>query len=81
MPQKPGGLIIVDPEAPVIESDTFMCCHCNAIITVHIGSGRERGFCRMCMEPTCGRKRCDGCKPFERKLEEMENRARLRRMI
>ena len=83
-PKQPPGNVLVTETATgeiVQESDGFVCCHCNKIIMVHIGSGRERGFCHSCMDVHCGGEKCWSCTPFERWLEAMEatslNRRRL----
>lgn len=33
-----GYALIVDPDAPVVEYDTVVCCHCNKIVFVKPGS-------------------------------------------
>ena len=61
--------------AGVTERDTFACCHCNRIIHVKPMAPMDEfgSMCRNCMKmvcPTCA----DGpCKPFEKRLEEMEH--------
>lgn len=52
-------------------ADTLQCCHCNSQFTVVKGSGKVRGFCTMCMGPTCGAQ-CHECLPFMKRLEEFE---------
>ena len=81
--RRPGGQItITEPGAPTIERDTFTCCHCGRIVTVKRGSGVKRGWCFLCGLPHCGSKRCSsGCVPFERRLEAMENKNRLRKLF
>lgn len=82
-PQPTGyGLITnADGNGGVIETDSFICCHCGRIILVHFGSGKQRGFCMNCMDVHCGGEKCWGCRPFELWLEAMEasdvNRRRL----
>ena len=61
----------------VEEYDTFTCPHCNGVCFIRPGSGKQRGYCFRCNLPTCGKKRCGACVPFERKMEEMEARHRL----
>lgn len=51
---------------------TRQCVHCNRHFLSVKGSGTRRGFCRNCMGITCGRKACDHCLPFEKKLELYE---------
>lgn len=57
---------------------TFTCCHCNAVTVIAPRAKPDDcgGFCRLCMAATC--KACaDGtCVPFEKRLEELEARAR-----
>lgn len=68
--RKPNGTIFIDGEQV---GDTMMCCHCNKhFVSVH-GSGKIRGFCRNCMQITCGAPECDPCYPFERKLDDYES--------
>lgn len=82
---KPGGYATwVDPEAPLLERDTFTCAHCNSIVVVEPAKPPEEmgGFCRMCMKCIC--KTCDqsgNCVPFERKLEAIEKAGRTRRNL
>ena len=63
------------------EHDTFTGPHCNGVCVIHPGSGTQRGYCFRCNLPTCGREHCMTCIPFERKMEEMEARYRLRRAL
>ena len=65
----------------VEEHDTFTCPHCNGVCFIRPGSGTQRGYCFRCNLPTCGKERCMSCIPFERKMEEMEARYRLRRAL
>ena len=65
----------------VEEYDTFTCPHCNGVCFIRPGSGTQRGYCFRCSLPTCGKERCMSCTPFERKMEEMEARSRLRRAL
>ena len=65
----------------VEEYDTFTCPHCNGVCFIRPGSGTQRGYCFRCNLPTCGKERCMSCIPFERKMEEMEARYRLRRAL
>lgn len=74
----------VDPDAPLLERDTFTCAHCNGIVIVEPAKPPEAmgGFCRMCMKCICPA--CDAvgtCTPFERKLEEVEKADRSRRNL
>ena len=65
----------------VEECDTYTCPHCNGVCFIRPGSGTQRGYCFRCNLPTCGKERCMSCIPFERKMEEMEARYRLRRAL
>ena len=76
-----GYAIITDDWGATQEMDTFTCCHCNGIQFIRPGSGTQRGYCFNCNHPTCGRERCLNCVPFERMIEEMEGRSRLRQAI
>ena len=93
-----GYAIIVDPDAPTREFDTITCCHCQRIVFLKPGAVRRGfdagdpanpcpdddpgGFCRMCMQPTCGPCADKGeCVPFERKLQQMERRDQLLKSI
>ena len=74
--------IITDPYAPVRESATYNCCHCQYVVHVHFGSGKERGHCYLCDAPTCGKQNCmTSCHPFLKKIEEIENRYRLHKAL
>jgi hypothetical protein len=81
--RRPGGYLhITEPGKPDVERDTFTCGHCNAIVTVEpaCDPSEAGGFCRMCMGHICGPCADLGsCEPFEKKLERMEARDRLRR--
>lgn len=93
-----GYAIIVDPDAPVREFDTITCAHCQRIVFLKPGPARQGfdagdpknpcpdhdpgGFCRQCMQPTCGPCADAGvCTPFEKKLLQMERRDQLLRSI
>jgi len=45
------------------------------------GSGTQRAYCFRCNKPTCAKERCLTCVPFERKLEEVEQRYRLHKAM
>ena len=69
MPKILGYAQIVDPDKPLEEFDTVICCHCNRLIRVKPGTAstvylvfnpaewrwtEEPGaFCRNCMKPVC----------------------------
>ena len=79
---RPGGYATVYGPDGLKERDTITCCHCGAVSFIVPGSGKTRGFCRMCMKPTCGKKLClTTCVPLERKLEVMENRRRFQTQV
>lgn len=67
-------------DSSITEMSTFTCFHCNGV--VHVPPRADVNFvgmCRNCMRPIC--QRCSGkpCEPFERKLQEAEDRSRLMR--
>ena len=76
-----GYAIITNDWGDIKEADTFTCCHCNSIQFIRRGSGTVRGYCYNCDHPTCGKERCLNCVPFERMIEEMEARGRLRQAM
>ena len=68
-----GTIIITAPEAPTVERDAYLCCHCQRMVVVVPGSGKRRSWCFMCNAGTCGGPACTRrCIPFEAKLEAME---------
>ena len=70
-----GAVFVTDPTSgqTSVESDTLQCVHCGMHWRVIVGSGRERGFCRNCMGPSCGAKDCtEHCVPWEKKMEAVE---------
>mgnify|MGYP001563227053 FL=1 len=78
---RPGGYATITGPDGLKELDTLSCCHCGGVSFIRPGSGRPRGFCRLCMKPTCGKAKCMDCLPLERMLEESENRGRLRQRM
>lgn len=74
---KGGYILITDPDVKQekTEYETYQCCHCNAHFYRQVGKGPP-AMCLMCREPTCGRKQCDVCIPFEAKLEAWEGARR-----
>lgn len=66
--QPKGYITIASPDRPLQEHDTLRCCHCGQHWRVVPGSGRVRGFCRKCMQVTCGQLECDNCMPIELKV-------------
>jgi hypothetical protein len=79
--RKPGGYASISgPDKPIKECDTFTCCHCNTVVFVTRSVDEMGGFCLLCMKNTC--KACNAkgvCTPFEKKIEQAEQRDRLRR--
>ena len=71
-----SGEVAVTDDRGMREYRSFVCAHCNRIIIVKPGSGRQRGFCLLCQRPTCGHAACGHCVPWEAKLEAMEGRRR-----
>ena len=59
------------------EADTYNCCHCQYVVRIQPGSGKQRGYCTLCTAPTCGGEHCLECKPFMKMIEELEARGRL----
>lgn len=79
-----GYAVWTGPSGPPKECDTFTCSHCNKIVFVPPKADPSTlgGFCRLCMKNICGPCHQEGsCKPFEKKLEEIEARDRMRRAI
>ena len=77
---QPGGYaVVVDPEGPTIERDTFTCVHCGGIVIVKPAQSlSDFDWCRRCLKPVCGKPACVArCLPWERQMEIMEGRARL----
>jgi len=70
-----------DARARVLaEGQTLLCAHCGLMWEVRPGSGVERGFCLKCNQPTCNLPGCTPpfeCRPWEARMEIMEQRARL----
>lgn len=75
-----GQLLVFSPDAPLVEADTFTCCHCQRVVAMHDRTGKKvdlGGFCLKCMKPTCGPCVDVDCDPIEAKLRRMESRTRL----
>ena len=71
-----------DRDGGTIERDAYLCAHCQLICIVQPGSKKKRGFCFMCMAPTCGRKGCvERCIPFEARLEAEEGTRRFWKQV
>ena len=75
---KHGGYIALNG---AVVAQTLQCCHCQKHWVVRPNSGTIRGFCRMCMQVTCGKVECDPCIPFEKKLDMIEAAERQRREV
>lgn len=66
----------------IVEMDTFRCGHCGSIRHVRVKERPEDigGFCRQCMKAICPYCLQSGrCDPLEKKLERIEERARILR--
>ncbi len=86
-----GYQIIVDPETGTHENDTFTCGHDQYVVDLHplqqgktIGLNSANGWCFQCDKPLCPRcaNRLEagyGCEVWEKQMEEIEARDRLRR--
>lgn len=60
-----GDVIIVSDNA-ITEFETVKCVHCQQILFILPGSGKERGWCMKCMGPLCNSKICNGkCVPLD----------------
>jgi len=68
--QPAGYIIIVDPDAPMIERDTLQCVHCGKHWIVIPGSGKTRGFCMKCNGVHCGGAACWECRPWAKVVNE-----------
>lgn len=82
--RRPGGYAVTISEAGTHEEDTFTCAHGNEIVFVRPGQDPSElgGFCQMCMRHICAKcAAAGGCTPFEKKLEAIERRDRLRRAV
>jgi hypothetical protein len=72
---RPHGTLILTGLDGEKQFDTLQCCHCSQHFVIIPGSGRKRGFCRCCMQVTCGAEACDRCVPFEKQMEAIERAA------
>jgi hypothetical protein len=80
-----GYAVTVDPDGPTVEEDTFTCKHCNSIVFVKPGAPASAcgGWCGRCAANICGpcadeMSRTLKCRPFEKWLDKVEARDRLR---
>ena len=73
-----SGFVFIDGKevAAMVE-----CCHCHANYLPRRGSGTKRGFCLLCMGPTCGGLACHACVPYEKKMEMREQAVALSKVI
>lgn len=94
--RRPGGYaVIVSPDVQRVnfdgfryeeigagryEADTFSCAHCNRVIHVPARSQGDEYFCRNCMARICSPCADHPCIPFMKKIEQAEERDRIRRM-
>ena len=76
--------VITEPGKADIECDAFSCGHCQFIVRVKAKQDPSEmgGFCRTCMKHICPNCESTGeCKPFEKKLLELESRDRFLRSV
>ena len=68
------GRYIGKPSVGEQEHDTFTCAHCNCIVIVKplCDPASAGGHCKVCDGLLCPQCVGKGCKPFEKKLQEME---------
>ena len=65
----------------VVVVETLTCKHCNKIYP-RPKSREPSGYCHMCFSPVCLEcGKLDKCDVFEKKLERIEQRDRLRRSL
>ncbi len=70
-----------DDKGNVTVREMFTCAHCQRIYPKP-GPSDAVGFCQMCFAPVCIEcGKVDKCDPFERKLERIEQRARLLKSV
>lgn len=83
-----GYAIMVEPERPTKENDTFTCGHCGRIVFVKPAADPATygGWCGVCTTlicPTCEaeKARTLSCRPLEKWLEQQEARGRTLRSL
>jgi hypothetical protein len=68
-----GVLYAVHFDGSLEERDILVCRHCAYTWAVIPGSGKQRGWCRLCSGPLCGKTPCmTSCVPYERMIEQIE---------
>lgn len=82
--RKPGGYGVYiggDLRGGKREVDTFTCAHTNRIVTVQPMCRPEDvgGMCKVCGGMICKEEVGKGCRPFEKRLQEVEQRDIARR--
>lgn len=72
------GLRCEEVKTSNLEIDTYSCFHCNRVIHVKpmMDPADMGGLCKICMKLICPHCLNQGCVPFEKKLEMMEDRDR-----
>ena len=71
------GRGMVEVKEGIFESATTSCGHCQKII--HVPPRAHPNFlsmCRVCMRVICEECSAKGCEPWEKKIEQMEERER-----
>ena len=63
------------------EYSLSQCCHCALHFRIRPGSGVVRGWCSLCSQPTCGKRTCQSCVPFEQRLARDHARAQIMRAL
>lgn len=84
MGNRSRGYLVTSGADGKTENDTFTCVHCNAVrIIAHKAAVEDMGgWCFNCAATICpGCAKSGECTPFMRKVEAMEERARLRSAI
>lgn len=84
--QPAGYLTIMEPDRPLKEQDSLFCHHCGAHFWLVAGKSPEdtqaSGYCGRCHATICSHcademDRTLKCLPFEKWLEQVEERARV----
>ena len=81
---RPQGYAVVSyDDGRVVERDTFTCAHCQRVVFVKPRQDPATlgGWCGCCSTLICSTCEADGrCTPFEKRLEEIEEKGRRDRM-